>query len=80
MTDKEMLEWAAREAGFYVGADGSINDGIETAADFSKKLKRFATLVIAAEREACAKVCEELGVWNETAKYFSAGIRSRRAK
>jgi len=26
------------------------------------RLERFATLVAAAEREACAKVCEELGM------------------
>ncbi len=28
--------------------------------DFMPELERFATLVAAAEREACARVCEEL--------------------
>ena len=39
----------------------------------------FASLVAAAEREACAKVCEEL--WyvdgTTTAKKFAAAIRAR---
>jgi len=29
----------------------------------TKFLLRFAALVAAAEREACAKACEEVGVW-----------------
>jgi hypothetical protein len=38
-------------------------------------LERFATLVAAAEREACAKVCEEPG-WN-AAKWCADRIRAR---
>ena len=49
----------AKEAGFNqilattTGADVWIDDGF-----YVEELKRFAALVAAAEREACAKVCE----------------------
>ena len=40
-----------------------------------KALERFATIVAAAEREACAKVCEEPG-WN-AANWCAKAIRER---
>jgi hypothetical protein len=40
----------AREAGFH-----------RYAPDFPEMFERFAALVATAEREACAKVCDELG-------------------
>ena len=41
--------------------------------------ERFAALVAAAEREACAKVCEELNAWNEDdpGSSAAAAIRAR---
>ena len=39
-------------------------------------LKRFATLVAFAEREACAKVCEERGMV-KGGEVFAARIRAR---
>ena len=50
----------AREAGLYVDEDGEIleGDGWHTQTLF---IERFANLVAAAEREACAKVCEAEG-------------------
>ena len=39
-----------------------------------QELSRFATLVAAAEREACAKVCD--GV-NRDGNWFAAAIRAR---
>ena len=47
--NREDITRMAREAGF-VGMDGDHG-----------ALRRFAALVAAAEREACAKVCEEGG-------------------
>jgi hypothetical protein len=37
----------------------------------TESLERFAALVAAAEREACAKVCEEIkcGMWEEYKKH-----------
>lgn len=45
-----------------------------TAPGLMAELERFAALVAAAEREACAKVCETLrSNWN----YCAAAIRAR---
>ena len=49
MTRAEVIRMA-REAGVYSGANEMV---------FSASLERFAALVAAAEREACAKVCED---------------------
>jgi hypothetical protein len=50
----------AREAGFVrvvaTHADGSLTTTVAPI----KELERFAALVAAAEREACAKVCERI--------------------
>ena len=47
----------------------------------SEKLERFAALVAAHEREACAKVCEDyegtLHQWTDKRKVFAAAIRAR---
>ena len=57
----------AREAGF--------NEIQTNAMVFGAILERFAALVAAAEREACAKVCEEPG-WN-AANWCATQIRAR---
>ena len=70
MTNQETMEMA-REAGF---------DSHDMSADFTCNLmdiKRFANLVAAAEREACAKVCEEWGAFNNVAADCAAAIRQR---
>ena len=72
MTQDEIIRMA-REAGFSVG----LNDPIIYAAH-----ERFAALVAAHEREACAKVCEELAKgFNEEADnsrlWCAAAIRAR---
>lgn len=46
----------------------------------SKALERFAALVAAAEREACAQVCEQWGAWNSVAQECAAAIRARGEK
>ena len=63
----------AREAGF-----------TEDLAEFLglKKFSRFATLVAVAEREACAKLCDELDAknWSDCGEYasgYSENIRAR---
>lgn len=53
-----MIKQWAKEAGFDVMDDGAINDGIETAADFSGELSAFAALVAAYQRELDAKDAE----------------------
>jgi len=48
---------------------------------WDKELEHFAALVSAAEREACAKVCDlvarEIDDTNNTASYIAAAIRNR---
>ena len=81
MTQDEIIRMA-REAGF------DIEEGLfpfEAAEDkyigTERTLERFAALVAAHEREACAKVCEEVDVNNKgfplNAKTYAAAIRAR---
>ena len=66
MTQDEIIRMA-REAGF--------------TDYYPERLTRFAALVAAHEREACAKVCEEydgtLHQWTDKGKAFAATIRAR---
>ena len=43
-------------------------------------LKRFAALVAAHEREACAKVCEEIAPWGNSADDWAASCLNKAAK
>ena len=79
MNQEQILTWA-REAGALVFHSNFCNSSF----DFnSEQLERFAALVAAHEREACAKVCEpvegsayELGVY-KTMQTLAAAIRAR---
>ena len=54
MTQDEIIEMAI-QAGF---VEYELDDGTTNA--FDKRYEAFAKLVAAKEREACAKVCDEL--------------------
>jgi hypothetical protein len=54
MTRDDIIKMA-REAGLYSGSPRSPSTG----RMIEKRLERFAALVAAHEREACAKVCDE---------------------
>lgn len=54
MNIKELAE----QAGFFPAENYDHSNW--HAAGFSKNFERFAELVAAAEREACAKLCEDL--------------------
>lgn len=43
-------------------------------------LERFATLVAAAEREACAKVCDELAARDKLSNYYKIAANAIRAR
>jgi len=78
MTRDDVIRMA-REAGFEVDTDDVwITDGY-----WLKELTRFAAFVAAAEREACAKVCDELK-WHKAPLNFAencaAAIRARGEK
>ena len=72
MTRDDIIRMA-REA-FDVEAD---NRGRETFSGDSYCLERFAALVAAAEREACAKVCDDLWQEDKTAHDCREAIRAR---
>jgi hypothetical protein len=50
----------AREAGFETMLRKGKILGFDRDGDYTEELKAFESLVRADEREACAKVCEEL--------------------
>lgn len=89
MTQQEIISMA-REAGFAIEswADGQhvsvCNYGTEI--DITNEILRFAALVAAHEREACAKVCEEVGgsIYvsgrSQGADFCAAAIRARGEK
>ena len=55
---RDDIRWMAREAG---GADITVNGFTSWVGTQSPEfLERFAALVAAAEREACAKVAEDM--------------------
>ena len=60
----------AREAGIR-----PIDEFAGAWITYDEPIERFANLVAAAEREACAKVCEEPG-WN-AANWCATQIRAR---
>ena len=80
MNREEILDMA-REVGFEVNFDiwAVSVDGVH----INKELQRFAALVAAKEREACAKVCDDLedasnlGYTGMTAMYLAKRIRDR---
>lgn len=47
---------------------------------FSQRLERFAALAIAAEREACAKMCEDWPIDQEYVYSIGVAIRARGEK
>ena len=75
-TDRDTIIRMAREAGF-----DNVNGKAYTWAgqhNVTNELARFASLVAAAEREACAEICD---LWNAThADRLAAAIRARGEK
>ena len=90
---KTVIEMAC-EAGFeakrgWGWRDFAPEDIFAAAVNITREIERFAELVRADEREACAKVCETLGVhpalnvfaggpdWYKHGKECAAAIRAR---
>jgi len=44
---------------------------------YQEQLETFAALVASAEREACAKVCDDWSAWHGDTKIISKAIRAR---
>ena len=80
MTQDEIIRMA-REAGL-ICESRPVTAWIEST-DLTPYLTRFAALVAAHEREACAKVCDELKWYSAPinfAENCAAAIRARGAK
>lgn len=80
MTRDEIVKMA-REAGFYVDAVATYPKPYDDVSGCGANLARFAELVAAAEREACAEICDavlnEDGNWSPVGYRFAAAIRAR---
>ena len=69
-TDRDTIIRMAREAKL-------LPEWVDLCQKDEDALVRFATLVVAAEREACAKVCDELA-WDDAGWVScAAAIRAR---
>lgn len=75
MVSREQIIRMAREAGLRVGPS---RDGPDDVWGVGTNLERFAALVAAAEREACAKVCDDMVLY--TGYDCAAAIRARGQK
>jgi hypothetical protein len=78
MTRDDIIKWA-RDAGFEFadkgyGPDVLHTDGLEYS---SRCFERFAALVAAAEREACANICDSEATIEGIAQKCAAAIRAR---
>ena len=80
MTSDDIIRMA-KEAGFYI--DEEANEILESDKWHTQTIwvERFAELVAAAEREACAAICDAYGMpdgTSETARLLAHQIRARR--
>jgi phytoene/squalene synthetase len=78
MTQEDIIRMA-REAGFNEFSDGLRDDGSrDTYLDcWPENLERFAALVAAAEREACADICDQHASVEGIAQRCAEQIRAR---
>jgi hypothetical protein len=82
--NEDNIKWA-REAGLApICSACDEPDASYAYEDWDEELEKFAALVAAAEREACAKVCDErVGYWQrddirrDEDKNCAAAIRAR---
>ncbi len=71
--NREDIIRMAREAGFRDTTTPVVALGVSW-----EQVQRFAALVAAHEREACAKVCEDYcGAWDDEGYALAAVIRAR---
>ena len=77
MTRDDVIKWA-REAGFPFNKYGALKGDEDGEIDADEMFERFAALVAAAEREACARACQAVidgGQYDEYQQYAAAACR-----
>jgi len=62
MTQDETIE-LARQAGFFVREDEAYSPSSQEDHELTPYLKTFANLIAEKEREECAKLAEEVGLY-----------------
>ena len=79
--NREDIIQMAREAGFFIQQNEIYSMSTQSDQELTEWIERFAALVASAEREACAKVCEEYETNNDIAETWlnivSEVIRAR---
>ncbi len=74
---KTVIEMA-REAGLLVIGTADGSEAVYTwPQGITDELERFAALVAAAEREACAKLCDPVGGFDDVGAFIREKIRAR---
>ena len=79
----ERIKKLAEQAGFVMWSDCDWKprgEVIDWASNYDKELRKFAELVRADEREACAQACEDLIGTRAMAKHCADAIRARGEK
>ena len=76
MTKDDIIRMA-REAGM-VWASGLNGNGYHI--NHPDDIERFASLVAAAEREACAKVCDEMASRDKLSNYYAVAAKAIRER
>ena len=77
MTKEDIIK-LAREAGLLVIGTADGGNAVYTwPQGITDELERFAALVAAAEREACAKVCDDWPFGRDDVHSIAAAIRAR---
>ena len=80
--NREDIIRMAKEARFYVKDDEAYSPSNQEDHELTEHLERFAKLVAEHEREACAKLCDELDqkLWEDMGEAMSGygeAIRER---
>ena len=69
--NQELIDMV-EQAGFFVKDNEAYSPSVQEDHELTHFLEAFAALVVAAEREACAKVCED--VFTQSQIPFSQGV------
>jgi hypothetical protein len=83
MTRDDIIRMAAKSGMHFYQfgwTTGDDKENLYPECVYTENLERFADLVAAAEREACAKLCEDLwskGGWDYNAGYAADKILAR---
>ena len=70
-------EALARKAGFEIG---SVTSEIYAPTSCEMEMRRFAELVAAAEREACAKLMDDMAKQDKHSNYYKVAAKAIRAR